>query len=215
MGKVLGYRTRRMVHDYSWELLILPNVVSPEVPLLPGLEYVLLPPVWFARLICPFSILLVTPAVSFFQVRVTLVGLMVTASVGLGSILILFPKKRKEKNYISKRNVRVRTALYVYFPEVNFATTEFHFSLFASWTSLQQNTFRFPYIHVCMCVSETEGYKTKIKITEGGLVGHDLNMELNLYRSWHKRDLRCKISLSPDSQKTLLMERHVQCRSMW
>ena len=45
MGKVLGYRTRRMVHDYSWELLILPNVVSPEVPLLPGLEYVLLPPV--------------------------------------------------------------------------------------------------------------------------------------------------------------------------
>ena len=84
--------------------------------------------------------------VLFFQVGVTLDGLMVTAFTGLDSILILFPKKRTEKNYFSKRNVRVKAVLYVYFPEVSFATIKFHFSLFASWTSLQQNTFRFPCI---------------------------------------------------------------------
>ena len=54
--------------------------------------------------------------------------------------------KRTEKNYFSKRNVKIKAVLYVYFPEVSFATTKFHFSLFASWTSLQQNTFRFPCI---------------------------------------------------------------------
>ena len=84
--------------------------------------------------------------VLLFQVGVTLVGLMVTDFIGLESILILFPKKRTEKNYFSKRNVGVRTVLYIYFPEVSFATIKFHFSLFASWISLQQNTFRFPCI---------------------------------------------------------------------
>ena len=152
MGKALGYRMRRTVHDPPWEPLILPTVASPEVPLLPGPESVLLSPVWFAKPICRFSFVLFMPpmeseaVVLFFQVGVTLDGLMVTAFTGLDSILILFPKKRTEKNYFSKRNVRVKAVLYVYFPEVSFATIKFHFSLFASWTSLQQNTFRFPCI---------------------------------------------------------------------
>ena len=83
---------------------------------------------------------------------------MVTAFVGLGSILISFPKKRKKrkerKYYISKR-----TAPYVYFPEVNLAITEFRFSLFASWTSLPQNTFGFPHTRVRMCVGEKKAIK--------------------------------------------------------
>lgn len=152
MCKARGYRMRRTVHGQPWEPLILPAVASPEVPLLPGPESVLLSPVWFAKLICRFSFVLFMPpmeleaVVLFVQVGVTLVGLMVTAFIGLESILILFPKKRTEKNYFSKRNVKIKAVLYVYFPEVSFATTKFHFSLFASWTSLQQNTFRFPCI---------------------------------------------------------------------
>lgn len=119
-----------MVHDHSWELVILPVITAlsagSPVGLLTnsvviecgcgvvGLKSVMLSPVGLAtRVIGLFSISLFVVSSSplleavmllFFQVEVSLDGPMETASVtdvGLGSILILFPKeKKKRKNCI-------------------------------------------------------------------------------------------------------------------
>ena len=45
------------------------------------------------------------------------------------------------------------------------------------------------------------------KVIEFGRVGFDLNVGYTWIEANTKRDLRCKMSLSPDSQKTLPVER--------